>query len=201
MASTSDMMPNHPAVTIFFVARCTHIRDTSNCAAIWPRDLPSARMRCASARWCGVREFGRPVCTPRALAALMPAFTRSSVCSRSNAAMPARIVTTIRPIGVAVSNPRVRMTSRTFRAVRSGSHWVAGCQVAPPETADLSPLTLFPRQCGWLVRLPQSKRLSAKRGPARRWIRAHTRIPFPYHNVPFVMGFSYTESGRSPGSP
>ena len=72
-------------------------------------------------------DFGRcpgcrPSFLPRALAAAMPERTRSRMSSRSNSAMPAMTVASIRPCGVGTSKVRPLMAiTETRRASRSCS--------------------------------------------------------------------------------
>lgn len=66
-------------------------------------DLPSRTSFLASSCWSGRIFFGRPKATPRALAASLPPLVRLMMRVRSNSAMPAKIVMTIRPEGLIVS--------------------------------------------------------------------------------------------------
>ena len=66
-------------------------------------DFPCSMSWRATVRWSGRSLGGRPNATPRAWAARRPSSVRSAISERSNSAMPANTVSTMRPAGVVVS--------------------------------------------------------------------------------------------------
>ncbi|MCY1302563.1 hypothetical protein D9M70_522240 [compost metagenome] len=90
----------------------------------------------------------RPNCTPRALAASRPFLVRSMIRERSNSAMPANTVSTMRPAGVVVS-----------------AHGSASERRPAPFACNCSAMSSRSR----VLRASLSSRVTVTTSPARRW--------------------------------